>query len=171
MAQTGRRAKRLALSFAGPPGYRRGMIAFFGFAACVAVAMLFFPHTPFARLCHRELVERPVAALSRFRSHHILYAVILVPVLLSGGEFVAILGADFLAAYAMELAIYFDAMLISVGAAVLARIRHAAHVFRGMVLRRPRTNRPRGPRSKRRSTGGARKPANDDEPRPARIAA
>ena len=151
------------------------MIAIFGFLTCALLAMFIAPQTPFARLCHRELVERPVAAISRFRSHHVLYAIILVPVMLSGGEFIAVLGADFFAAYALELAIYFDALAVSVALSIGARVRGAVHALRA-VAGRPLARlhaRPGHSRAARRpSTASPRaKAANDDDRHPLLLAA
>lgn len=138
------------------------MIAFTGCLACCMLAMLFFPQTEFGRLCHHQLVERPVAALSRFRSHHIVYAVILVPVLTSGGEFIALLGPEFFAAYAMELAIYIDAVAMSLLASAYASIRGVVNRFAGILHRPLRRARSRQPRSSH-GTRPDRRAANDDD--------
>ncbi|KLE34977.1 hypothetical protein [Aurantiacibacter luteus] len=138
------------------------MIALTGFLLIVLVAMLAGKGTPFARLCHRELVERPVAALAKFRSHHLIYAVILVPVLLAGGEFIAILGPEFLAAYAMELAFYFDAMIVTLAVAAWKQVKGAAgHV--ALLVRMPRA-RSRARRKRTASVRPSRRHANDDDP-------
>ena len=136
------------------------MIALTGFLAVVLLAMLAAPAPPFARLCHRELVERPIAALAKFRSHHLLYAVILVPVLLSGGEFVAILGPEFFAAYAMELAVYFDALIVTLALSVRAQAQVMVQHVRMRILQ------PRGQARRRRSAPSVRvqrSSANDDD--------
>lgn len=142
--------------------YRARMIALTGFLACCLLAMLFFPQTDFGRLCHDALVRRPVAALSKFRSHHLVYAVILVPVLLSGSEFIALLGPEFFAAYAMELAIYIDAVAVSLLASAYASVRSFGARFVALVrlpLRRTRARRTRTQHGTRRGP----QPANDDD--------
>ena len=144
------------------------MIALTGFATIVLLAMLLAPATPFGRLCHEELVERPVRALSRFRSHHLLYAAILIPVMLSGAEFIALLGPEFFAAYAMELAIYLDAVVVSLAVSAYANVRATTQRFAALV----QAVLARGPRSRSKRAASSRKPdrlpANDDEDRPAR---
>ncbi len=144
------------------------MIGFTGFLLCALIAMLLFPRTDFARLCHEQLVERPVFWLSRFRMHHLLYAIILVPVMLSGGEFLALLGPEFFAAYAMELAIYIDAVIFSLALSVWANIRSAGVAARELFskpLRMARARRKRAAKSVRREPA----PANDDD-RPVEMA-
>ncbi|RJY10078.1 hypothetical protein [Aurantiacibacter aquimixticola] len=136
------------------------MIAATGFMLCALIAMLAAGDTPIGRLFHEECVERPVAALARFRTHHILYAIILIPVMLSGGEFVALLGPEFFAAYALELAIYIDAVIVTALASACTQVRAAAQKISPPVTRvlgRARRKRARlAPQQERR-------PANDDE--------
>ena len=145
------------------------MIAVTGLLVVVLLAMLAAPATPFACLCHRELVERPIAALAKFRSHHLLYAVILVPVLLSGGEFVAILGPEFFAAYAMELAIYVDALIVTLALSAWAQAKTVVQHVRMRIMR------PRNRARRRRSATGVRarraSANDDDDPQPVRLAA
>ena len=143
------------------------MIALTGFMFITLIALLATPNTPFGQLCHRELVERPARKLAAFRSHHILYALILVPVMLSGGEFIAILGPEFFAAYAMELAIYIDAIVITLLASAYAHVRAFGTRARQVLLEpfrrmRARTKRSAPPPMRER------RPANDDESGPAR---
>lgn len=148
------------------------MIALTGCLAIILIAMLLAPETPFARQCHRELVERPARALGRFRAHHLIYAIILIPVMLSGGEFIAILGPEFFAAYAMELAIYIDAVIVSLLASSLASAKAFATKARAMITRPFRGNRARTKRSRRKPCS-ERLPANDDDSpaAPGRLAA
>ena len=138
------------------------MIALTGCLAVVLLALLLAPETPFARECHRAFVERPVRALSKFRVHHLIYAVILVPVMLSGGEFLALLGPEFFAAYAMELAIYIDAVVVSLLASAYASVRALPARARLLVNRLLRAGKPRSKRSPR-LPQAERSPANDDD--------
>ena len=142
------------------------VIALTGFMLIALAAMLAVPETPFGRLCHRELVERPARKLASFRSHHVLYALILIPVMLSGGEFIAVLGPEFFAAYAMELAIYIDAVVLTFVASAYARIREAFSHLRHLATRPFRGRRARTKRSAPRPMR-QRRPANDDEREPA----
>lgn len=151
--------------------YLRSMIAFTGFFAICLIAMLLFPLTGFGKLCHEELVERPASALSRFRSHHLLYAIVLIPVMLSGGEFIALLGPEFFAAYAMELAIYIDALALSLLASAYANLRAGFARFAAIIRLPLRRTKPRAARHTR-GPRPHRKPVNDDDrPAPALIAA
>lgn len=143
------------------------MIELTGFLLIALTAMLAAPETPFGKLCHRELVKRPARKLAAFRSHHILYALILVPVMLSGGEFIAILGPEFFAAYAMELAIYIDAVVITLFASAYAHVRAFGARARQVLLEPFRRMRARAKRSAPPPMRD-RRPANDDESEPAR---
>lgn len=143
------------------------MIALTGFLAIVLIAMLLAPATDFARHCHRELVERPAARLRQFRSHHVLYALVLIPVMLAGGEFIAMLGPEFFTAYAMEIAIYLDAVIVTLALSAYAQIQAGASTLRAF-LRRPLRQRARVRRKRRaRLPQAKRGAANDDEDRPA----
>ena len=143
------------------------MIALTGCLLVVLVAMLMVPDTEFAKLCHEQLVERPVRALSRFRSHHLLYTLILIPVMLSGAEFIALLGPEFFAAYAMELAIYLDAVIVSLALSAYTAVRSSAQRLRfalaSLLGRKPRARARRSAAASR----PERQAANDDEDRPA----
>ncbi|GGD46459.1 hypothetical protein GRI62_09375 [Erythrobacter arachoides] len=135
------------------------MIAFTGFLLVVLIAMLAAPATSFAQMCHHELVERPVSALAKFRSHHLIYALILIPVVLSGSEFIAILGPEFFAAYAMELAIYCDAVIVTLAVSAWKQVKTVtSHV--AMVMRLPQA---RARRKRSAAACAVRTPANDDD--------
>ncbi|KLI62799.1 hypothetical protein [Aurantiacibacter marinus] len=144
------------------------MIVLTGFLLCALVAMLMFPQTDFARLCHQQLIDRPVFWLSRFRTHHLVYVIVLVPLMLSGGEFLALLGPEFFAAYAMELAIYIDAVIFGLAMSVWETVRSATSKVTHL-LRRPL--RIKSARRKRAASTNRTKsvPANDDD-RPGEVA-
>jgi len=146
------------------------MIAVTGFIAVALIAMLLAPQTEFGQLCHRQLVERPAHRLLNLQRKDILYGLILLGVMLGGGELAWLLGPEFMAAYAMDMAIYFDAVLVSYAATLAAKLRGARVAVLAAIGRPFRRSAPR--RKRNASTpSAARKPANDDEPHPARLAA
>ena len=141
------------------------MIAITGFLLCALVAMLLFADTDFGSLCHRELVERPVERLRNLRRVDLIFAIVLLAVGMSGGELFYLLGPEFFAAYAMDVALYFDVMLVAYAGAAVTRVRHASAAIRQAVsgLLPQRRARRRSPRQ---GTRPQRPPANDDEDGP-----
>ena len=143
------------------------IIALTGFTACLIAVMVFARQSDAGRLLHRQLVERPLAALGKFRRHHLLYAVILPVLLLSGGEVALLLGPEFFAAYALELAVYLDAVIMTYALSAMSGMKGAAVRVGAIMARLPRARRKR----EKLALKSTRKPANDDDPAPLRLAA
>ena len=141
------------------------MAAFLGFTIAITLVMWLAPETDAGKLLHRQLVERPLNALARFERHHLWYIVIFAGFAVGGGEMALLLGSEYIAVFAMDLAIYFDAVLVTYAASTLATMRRSGSwlctVF-SAPLRRVM------PRRKRAADAGRpeRKAANDDD-RPA----
>ena len=141
-----------------------------GFLAFAIAVMRLFPETPFARALHHWLVEAPLAFARRIERRHL----ILLVLLLCMGQTLALLGSAELAmAYAIDLSLYADAVIMTTFAAYTARFKAAWRSVRDASLRlvpRRTGQRRRAPRSK----AAARRtpsPSNDDEPAPATVAA
>src|SRR5688500_13497287 len=101
-------------------------VAFCGFVLALILVMRLAPRSPAARLLHRQLVEAPLERLAKLKSHHLFYVVILPVLLLGGGEILVAAGSvDFIFVYAMDLAIYFDAVLVSYALAAFAMARNS----------------------------------------------
>ncbi|HEX8193233.1 MAG TPA: hypothetical protein VF552_10060 [Allosphingosinicella sp.] len=141
-----------------------------GFLAFAILVIRLFPETPFARALQLFLVEAPLAFAKRIERQHL----ILLVLLLCMGQTLALLGSAELAlAYAVDMSLYADAVIMTTFAAYAARFKAAWRHVRAATLRLvTRIARPR--RRDVRTKAAARRPAppsNDDEPAPALIAA
>jgi hypothetical protein len=138
-------------------------------SALVFLIMLFMrfgPDIPFRRMLNRHLAERPVRAALGFERRQVIFLGVAAALFLLGGEMVLILGPEFLLAYAADVALYLDLLVVSTLASGMARMRGALAQGRrrlALMLRRMRLL-PRGARRSRRvrRTAAAAKPANDD---------
>ena len=137
----------------------------FGFMLAITLVMWLAPGSSAGRALHRQLVEKPLDKLARFERHHLLYIVFLAAIMLGGGEIALLMGAEFMAAYAMEMALYFDAVIVSYAVAALAGLKRVGSGIRAILPRLPRARRKRDKAASRPPL----KPANDDE-RPAVLA-
>ena len=121
-------------------------------AASLIAVMRLFPQTPFARLLHHELVERPMRWLSTLKRHHVFYLILVIAMAFAAGEVIAALGSfDVAALFAWDLSIYFDAVAAMIAFAVARHARLAVQHFRARLLaprNRTRSRRP-APRERR----------------------
>ncbi|WP_123881601.1 hypothetical protein [Aurantiacibacter spongiae] len=139
------------------------MIALTGSGLCLLMALLFYRETDLGRAWHEQAVERPARRLAAMERHHLLFAVALAVLFAAGGEIVLLMGPEFMAAYALDLAIYADALLISYAAAVATRLRGVVSALR---YARPAAMRRRSARARRARIAAVRRgrrPANDDD--------
>jgi len=146
------------------------MVAILGFMAVITLVMWLAPQSSAAKALNEQLVARPLAALDKFERHHLLYAVFLGVLMLGGGEMLLFFGPEFIAAYAMEMAIYFDAVIVTYAMSAWAGMRKGFGYMSRPMAGLARTIRPRRKRI-RRKPAGARKASNDDDPAPVEIAA
>ena len=126
------------------------------------------PDLPFARLLEEWLARRPVAWVLRRTRQEVLGWIIGGVLLVLGGEYVLLMGGPHvMLAYAAELAIYLDAMVITATVAAAARVRSFGRRLRMVRVRgaRPRTPRTLCPPPARPTND------NDEEDRPAAMAA
>ena len=147
------------------------MIALTGCLLCLLLVMLLMPDSDMGRTLHRQLVERPLARISAFERHQLIYALLMGSIMLGGGELIFLFGPELVGMWAINLSIYFDAVIVTYALSALAGARSlknwAWHVMGRLVRGRPR------PRSRRRrSASRPDKASNDDEdPAPVRLAA
>ena len=141
------------------------MTVILGFSLCVLVVLLVIPDSQLGRMLHRQLVERPLKALSDIKRHRLIYFVLLAGMMLAGGEMIVLLGPEIIATYA----VYLDAVMVTYALSAVAMAQRGGSWLR-TVVRSVRCVRPRGKRV-RRSPARQRRAANDDEPAPALLAA
>ena len=108
------------------------------------------PDSLLGRALHLYLVEKPVAAGSRIRRHHIIWfglisiAVLLLTMFFAGKVATAFETSDFLFAYSLDLSLYLDAVLVASTIAAVTRVRTI------MLLARAKARRDgAGPRAAR----------------------
>ena len=140
-------------------------VAFCGFTLALVLVMRLAPQSSLARLLQRQLVETPLDKLSRLKGHHLLYAAILPLLLLGGGEVLVAAGSvDFIMVYAMDLAIYFDAILFVYAVAAYTVARNSLRYTRLRMHKGVRVRRLVAARRRRqRVTASVRPSANDDD--------
>ena len=146
------------------------MVAFLGFMAAITLVMWLAPASAAGRVLHRQLVERPLEALSDIKRHHLIFVVIIAGFALAGGEAMAILGPEVASAFALDLAIYLDAVMVTYALSAAAMAKRGGGWLRYAIMRRAPRLRPRSKRAPRVSVR-PRKSANDDDPAPALLAA
>lgn len=140
------------------------MVVFLGFMAAITLVMWLAPQSPAGRALNEQLVERPLGALSRVKRHHLIYFVIMAGFMMGGGEVLALAGPEFVAAFAIDLAIYLDAVIVTYTLSALATARKSGRM---LALPFVALMRRFGSRKKRYGVGKPdRLPSNDDEPDP-----
>ena len=138
---------------------------FCAFLLAVTVLLRCCPKAPMACYLQNAVVARFCQWLDGLSRRHIIYAVIVVGLLLTAGELVAMLGStDLLFAYALDLSFYADALIASAGLAAMARGARVALTLRksraARVFRRPQAARRRRSVAER---AQAKPPVNDDD--------
>lgn len=142
---------------------KKGCRMLTGLFAMSILIMTLFPATPLARSLHRWLVEWPLDMASRMERRHVL----VILILLFAGQSLALIGGTELAiAYAVDMSVYADALLLSYLAGAAVRLRNGWWVARpalgrlASAIARPRAR-------ARRTKPAARRPdaaSNDDDP-------
>lgn len=136
-----------------------------GILLVLALFMRFGPDIPFRRMLNRHLVERPLNILLARRRHQLVFMIIAPLMLLLGGEAILIFGPELMLAYAADVALYIDLVVIAAASASWTRAHAALSRWRPRFLRQDKRKAsgatPRARRSQRtpaRLTG-----ANDDD--------
>ena len=151
------------------------MVALVSLMAVLTLLMWLLPEAPEVRLLHRWLVDDPLAALARFERHHLFCVVILLGFAVGGAEAMAVfgvLGPEIVSAFALDAAIYLDAVLVTYALSAAAMAKRSAGLARHVAMAAIRRIRPRARRARRQIR--RRPPANDaaeDDPLPVLLAA
>ena len=132
----------------------------FGLAVLI---MKLWPKTPVARWLHGGLVELPLELVGRTDRKYL----ILVGLIMFGGQFVLILGPELAMIYAMNLSLYGEALIATTFASAVVRVRYVCLKSKRLIASAGRVSsfirtRPR-PRRTRGVTLCRKTPANDDD--------
>jgi hypothetical protein len=147
------------------------MIAITGCFLCLLLIMLLIPESQLGRALQSLLVERPLASLARFERHHLIYAVIIGGMAMGSAELIFLAGPELVTMWALNLSIYFDAVIVTYALSALAAAR-GLKGWAGRAVRRLVRTMPRPRARRRRSINRPEKASNDDDGRPhCRIAA
>lgn len=137
----------------------------YGFLVLLALFMRFGPDVPFRRMLNRHLVERPIDLVLSHKRVQYLALVIGAVMLLIGGEWILLFGPELLLAYAADVALYVDVVVIAAASASWTRAhavltRWRPRFGRNLADKRKR-NTPRTKRTQR--TPSELSKANDDD--------
>jgi len=140
------------------------------FLAGLVAVMLFARDTDAARWLHRTTVEEPLRLFERLERKHILF---LVVGLFAIQAYAAVLPAELAVALAWDMTAYVDAMIATWALSTFARIQSmkAWIAVRMAALLAPLRRLRARARRTRPIRPDTRKPANDDDPWPALMAA
>jgi hypothetical protein len=134
-----------------------------GILGLVLVVMKLWPRAPIGLWLHRLLVELPL----ELADHVDRRDMILLGLILFGGQVVALLGPDLALVYAMDLSFYAEAVVATTMTAAAARLRYTWRgltVLKRVAARALSAGRPRG-RTRRTKAPPAHQssPCNDDD--------
>lgn len=136
---------------------------------CGLLCMMWLaPELPASRWLHRRTVELPVRVLASLDRTRLLAFVVLCVLMSAGAEVLIMLGsAEMAMALAWQIAVYLDAVTLSIGATILVRAKPLLR----MLAPRASSLARRSARQRRRRRAIAPSSANDDDPAPAVSAA
>ncbi|HEY6814759.1 MAG TPA: hypothetical protein VI168_04385 [Croceibacterium sp.] len=145
------------------------MAAILGSSLCVLLVLLLIPQSPLGRTLHRHLVERPLERLAKFERHHLINIAIIAAAAATGGELIALAGPELFGMWALDLAIYFDAVLVTYALAAVVMARNSLRYTSLRWRRGSRVRRLVAARRRRQRVARRRVPqsANDDDDGPA----
>ena len=135
-----------------------------GFLALLILMMKLWPATPAGRCLHRAFVEIPLELAGLAERRHL----ILIGLLMFGGQLVVVLGPELAFAYAMDLSLYGEAVIATALATAAVRVRYVwqklvrLKKIIGLHASGGRRARPRSRRTRAR-TALQNNSANDDE--------
>lgn len=137
-------------------------------ALLMILLLRYGPDVPAMRSLRKVLVEVPSQRLASVERHQLLFAIILVALTLGGGELMILFGPEFLFAYSLNLALYFDAVAAASCLAAVSAVRQSARYIRMKVqagrIIIMRLGRRTCRVAKVRDVGQHNQAANDDEP-------
>lgn len=93
-------------------------------ALCLAL-MLAFPDTPTARWLHEVLVQRPLEWVSKLKRRDVIFLFVMIVLMLSAGEFIAIFGAAELFAIGANLSLFIDAVVVTTAVTIATAVATA----------------------------------------------
>jgi hypothetical protein len=103
----------------------------------LTLVLRFGPDVPFLRFLRAVAVETPARWLSRLERRQIVLVVLLVAIVLAGGElYLIFFGPEFAALFASNLGLYLDAMVISAVLSVATVARRAIRIIRMQLVGR-----------------------------------
>ena len=139
----------------------------YGILLALALFMRFGPDIAFRGMLNRHLVERPLEILLARKRHQYLFILIASVMLLISGEALLLFGPELMLAYAADLALYVDVVVIAAASASWSRTHAVLSRWRPRFERQQADKRKAGgatPRSKRtQRTPAALSKANDDD--------
>ena len=106
------------------------LAAIYGLCLALMLVMRLAPDSWLGGMLVRQLVERPLRLAADLERHHLIYVVILAGFMIGGGEVFAVLGPELVAAYALNSAIYFDAVLVAYTLAAVSLARESVRYAR-----------------------------------------
>ncbi len=133
-----------------------------GLLGLVILFIRLFPETPIGSALHFYCVELPLRMAHQLERRHL----ILLFILLCSGQMLAMIGSAELAlAYAVDLSIYYDAVITASLAAAAAKLRTAWFAFTQTTSRwLAMVSRPRARSQRETASTPSKAPANDDDP-------
>ncbi|KPM15978.1 hypothetical protein [Citromicrobium sp. WPS32] len=143
----------------------------YGLLLALALFMRFGPDIPFRRMLNGHLVERPVALLLVHKRYRYLTVIIAASMLLLGGELVLLFGPELILAYAADVALYIDLVVVAAASTSWTRTRRMLARWTprfGRNLADKRKGSAATPRAKRtqRAPAALSKANDDDNDRP-----
>ena len=141
------------------------MIALTGCLLFLMLIMLLLPNSEAGQLLHLQLVERPLVWLTGLERHHLIYAIIIGSIMVGGGELMFLAGPELVTMWAMNLSIYFDAVIATYALSALVAAR-GLKSWAGQKVRRIVRPKTRARRTRRASGTKPDKASNDDDARP-----
>ncbi|KRA82738.1 hypothetical protein [Altererythrobacter sp. Root672] len=102
----------------------------YGLCVALMLVMRFAPDSWVGSVLNKHLVNKPLEHLADFERHKLFYLVIMSALMIGGGEVIILLGPEVVAAYAMQLAIYYDAVLVAYALAAAAVARNVVRYVR-----------------------------------------
>lgn len=94
------------------------------FALCI-VLMLAFPKTATALWLHETLVERPLAWFAKLKRRDVIFLFVMIVLMITAGEFVAIFGPGELLALGANLSLFIDAVVVTTAVTIATAIATA----------------------------------------------
>ena len=97
--------------------------------------MRLWPSVPIVRALHKVLVGMPIFWIAQAERRHIIVILVVVAMLIAGGEMLAIFGSfDALFAFSIDLSIYLDAVGAVLTVAAASRAKTTCQLFKARFV-------------------------------------